>query len=387
MKSKQVNKMLLVLGMMAFFANGDNYAVAPLLIDIAEELQIEVSSAALSVTAYMASFGLFTVLFGPLGDRFGKGRIIKIAAFGTALFSSLGSLAYNLPSLVILRTINGAFAAGIFPVTMALIGDSFADDQRQSAIAKVMGMMFLGGASATILGGTIAYFSSWRFVYLTYGLAEFVIAVIMVRVIESGESKIDSLNFKQVYSDAFANKQLLTVVGIIFLVGYAVFGSFTYSGEFIQQVTGYNIFYVGLMLSFFGIGTVVFGRNADKLRQKGGDKFFLFAGMLGLVSLLTLSLTSNPVLIVLGLFGFGGAFVSLQSTLVTYAQRVMPKMRGTAMSLASFAMFVGGGVGTFINGYVLKFWTVALIFLIAAFFKLAIGIIANSKIDLGKLKA
>ncbi|WP_144428513.1 MFS transporter [Defluviitalea phaphyphila] len=46
-----------------------------------------------SVTAYMLSFGLFTIIFGPLGDRYGKTKIINI----------------------------GAFDAGIFPVTLALV--------------------------------------------------------------------------------------------------------------------------------------------------------------------------------------------------------------------------------------------------------------------------
>jgi len=87
----------MALGIMAFFANGDNYAVAPLLINISKDLNLTISTAAMSVTAYMLTFGLFTILFGPLGDRYGKTKIINIAAFG----------------------------AGIFPVTMALVGESF----------------------------------------------------------------------------------------------------------------------------------------------------------------------------------------------------------------------------------------------------------------------
>ncbi|WP_372715224.1 MFS transporter, partial [Ilyobacter sp.] len=69
---KDKNKMLLILGSMAFLANGDNYAAAPLLINISKDLNLTVSTAAMSVTAYMLAFGVFTLLFGPLSDRFGK---------------------------------------------------------------------------------------------------------------------------------------------------------------------------------------------------------------------------------------------------------------------------------------------------------------------------
>jgi predicted MFS family arabinose efflux permease len=387
LNSKKAKSMLMILGFMAFFANGDNYAVAPLIVDIASDLQIPVNSAALSVTSYMLSFGLFTVLFGPLGDRYGKTKIIKIAAFGTAIFSSLGAIAFNLESLIVLRTINGAFAAGIFPVTMALIGDSFSDKDRQFAIAKVMGMMFLGGASATVLGGALAYFGSWRLVYLAYGLAEFVIALVMIKKLEDSKSTIESLNFKKVYGQALSNVDMLLVIGIIFVIGYTVFGSFTYSGDYIQQITGYNIFYVGIILSFFGLGTVIGGKNAAKLRNKFHDKFLLAAGLLGVVSLYTLSQVSNPFLLMLSLFGFGWSFVSLQSTLVTYAQAVLPELRGTAMSLASLAMFVGGGVGTFMNGYIIDAWTMTAVFIIAAGLKISIGIFAHHKIEMSKLRS
>ncbi len=117
MDDKSKNKLIMILGLMAFLANGDNYAAAPLIINISKDLNISVSTAAISVTAYMLSFGAFTLLFGPLSDRFGKVKIINIAALGTAIFSMLGAFAFNLPSLVFFRAMNGAFGASIFPVT------------------------------------------------------------------------------------------------------------------------------------------------------------------------------------------------------------------------------------------------------------------------------
>jgi len=85
---------------------------------------------------------------------------------------------------------------------------------------------------------------------------------------------------------------------------------------------------------------------------------------------------SNPILIGVGLFGFGLAFVSLQSTLVTTAQEVMPKLRGTAMSLASFNMFVGGGVGTLINGQILNVFGIGQIFAVAGAVMFVVAFIA-----------
>ncbi|MDK2799670.1 MAG: hypothetical protein PWP27_2017 [Clostridiales bacterium] len=381
MDAKKRNVIVMILSMMAFFANGDNYAVAPLLINISKDLNISIGSAALSVTAYMLAFGLFTIIFGPLGDRYGKTKVINTAAFGTAIFSMLGAFAFNLPSLIVLRAMNGAFGAGIFPVTMALVGESFETSNRQKAIGKVMGMMFLGGASATAIGGILAYFGSWRMVYFVYGAAELIIAFIMLRVLPKSPSVIDSLNFTRVYKTAFANKNLISIVGTIFLVGFSVFGSFTYSGKLVESRTGYTVLSVGLILTLFGIATVIGGRKAPIVREKLKNKFLLFTGLLGSISLFVIAYMKNPIYIGIGLFGFGLAFVFLQSTLVTKAQEAMPKLRGTAMSLASFNMFVGGGIGTFINGRILNAFSIGPIFAVAGAVMFLVGFIATNVIS------
>ncbi|GIM27574.1 MFS transporter [Clostridium polyendosporum] len=377
MNKEKRNLMIMVLSVLAFFANGDNYAVAPLLINISKDLNISIGSAALSVTAYMLAFGLFTIIFGPLGDRYGKTRVINIAAFGTAIFSMLGAVSFNLQSLIVFRAINGAFAAGIFPVTMALVGESFESSNRQKAIGKVMGVMFLGGASATAIGGALAYFGSWRIVYFIYGLAELIIAFVMLKVLPSSSSVIDTLNFTKVYKAAFSNKNLVKIVATIFLMGFSVFGSFTYSGKLVESRTGYSVLVVGLILTVYGIATVIGGRKAPVLREKLKNKFLLFAGIIGSFSLFIIAYMNNFIYITIGLFGFGLSFVFLQSTLVTTAQETMPKLRGTAMSLASFNMFVGGGIGTFVNGKIINITSIGQIFAIAGVIMLIVGIIAT----------
>jgi predicted MFS family arabinose efflux permease len=379
MQTADARKMILVLGMMVFWCNGDNYAAAPLIVEIAKDLHLDISEAALSVVAYMLPFGLFTLLFGPLADRFGKAKVINLAAFGTAVFSTLGAAAFDLASLSVIRAVNGAFAAAILPVTMSLVGDRFCHDPKevQNALGKVLGMMFLGGASATAIGGTLAYLGSWRLVYLVYGIAELMTAFVMLRVLEKEPGTVAMLNLRTAYQDAFANPALLKTVSIIFLVGASVFGSFTYTGKFVEIRTGYNILLVGLILSFFGLATVVGGRKAGVLRQKFGNRLLFAAGTVAGMAWALMGAWHSPVLLSVSLAGFGLGFIMIQPTLIATAQQLMPARRGTVMSLASFNMFVGGGVGTFINGKVLNAWGFEPVFIIAAVLILLASAIAT----------
>jgi predicted MFS family arabinose efflux permease len=378
MDSTSLRSMVMVLGIMVFWANGDNYVAAPLIVEVARDFHLEISAAALMITAYMLPFGFFTLLFGPLADRYGKARIINLAACGTAIFCALSALALGLTSLSVFRAVSGAFAAGILPVTMSLIGDSFGRDPKemQNALGKVLGMMFLGGASGTAIGGALAYFGSWRLVYLVYGLAGLIIALVMWRTIEKRPGSATALEFRAAYQEALAKTDLLKTVAIIFLNGFSVFGSFSYAGKFVEVRTGYNILWVGLILTCFGLGTIFGGRKAGTWRAKHGNKLLLGAGMLGGVSWAAMGAWHSPLWLCLSLAGFGLGFIIIQSSLLTVAQQLMPQRRGTVMSLASFNMFVGGGLGTLINGQILIRWGFPTVFVGAAMLILLAGLLA-----------
>jgi len=378
MFSKNPRKLLILLGTIAFLVQGDNYAAAPLIVSIAKDLNISISSAALSISAYMIPFGIFTLFFGPLADRFGKAKILNIAAFCTAIFSILCAFSFDLISLSILRGINGAFAAAVLPVAVSLVGDSFEDSKRQNALGTVIGMMFFGGAVSPGIGGLVSYYGSWRMLYFIYGIAEFIVALIMIKSLERNSGVINSLNFLEVYKKSFSNKNLIKVVSILFFLGFSVFGSFMFSGKFIQDTLNYNILVVGGLLSLFGLATALGGRRAGTLRQRFSNNLLIYAGILGLISWGSIILWKNPILISLSLIGFGFAFILLQSTIIQTAQQLMPNQRGTVMSLASFNMFIGGGIGTLVNGRLLSLFGFVPIFVIASMIIFAVGLVISS---------
>jgi len=372
-------KKLLVylLGFMGFWVMGDNYAASPILVDIASEFSVGIGTAAMTVTAYMLPFGLFTIVFGPLADRFGKVRVITTAALGTAIFSSLAAAAFDIYSLGALRAVNGAFAAAILPVTISLIGDVFKEPKsKMNSIGTVMGMYFLGAAAATAIGGGLSFIGSWRIVYLTYGIAELVLVFILYRVLTFEKGTIDKLSFREAYSDAISHPDLIKAVSLLSLVGFAVFGSFTYLGDYLVVQTGYNIMYVGLILALFGLAAFTGGRRVGTLKKKIGSKILLIAGVLGLISLLTVSFWPGIYYILPALFGFGLAFVILQVTIITTAQQYLPQKRGTVMSLASFNMFIGGAVGIFINRTILARIEYQGLFAVAAIVIFTVGVLA-----------
>ncbi len=376
--TRQQKLVVFLLGFMGFWVMGDNYAAAPLIVDIAQDFSIDIGTAALPVAAYMLPFGLVTLLFGPLADKYGKAKIISIAAFGTAIFSGLGAVAFDIFSLGIIRAINGGFAAGILPVSISLVGETFEKPKEiHNAIGMIMGMFFLGAAVATIIGGGLSQFGSWRLVYLTYGIVEFPIAIAMLFMLERDSGTTDILNFKKAYVETLTQPGLLKTISILSLVGFAVFGSFTYAGKYIQTQTGHGLLVVGSLMSLFGISAFLGGRYAGTLKQKIGNKLPLIAGLLGAFSWTIIVLKPTMLVLSIGLIGYGLAFVFLQSTLVSSAQQLMPTRRGTTMAAASFNMFIGGAIGVQVNRMILGSLGFEAIFMTAATLILISGILSK----------
>jgi predicted MFS family arabinose efflux permease len=374
MMEKKDKQMLFYLGLMGFFTNGDIYSGAPLIVKIAEDLSITVSNAALSVTAYMLAFGLFTLILGPMGDRYGKSRIMIISSFGTAIFSCLCIFANNLPLLIFLRAANGALAAGNMPISMAIVGEKFQGEQLQGAVGKLMGWMLLGGAFATIIGGAISYIASWKGVYLAYGVAELIISFLLLNTLEPSKRTIKKLNYFDIYGKAIANGKLMSVVLLIIVSGFAVFGSFTYTGELVSKHTDLNILSIGFVLAFFGIGGIAGSNVIEKIRMKIGNNVCIVAGVIGSIALFQLSHISYYPLISLLLFFVGVMFVFVHSANLIMAQSIIPNMRGTAMALVSFGMFCGSGIGTLVNNRILEKSVIENIFISAALIFLCLGL-------------
>lgn len=365
--------MLLLFGLMGFFTNGDIYSGAPLIVKIAEDLSITVDSAALSVTAYMLAFGFFTLILGPFGDRFGKSKLMIISCFGTAIFSCLCVFANNLESLAFLRAANGALASGNMPISMAIVGEKFKGDQLQGAVGKLMGWMLLGGALATIIGGSISYIASWKGVYLAYGLAELIISFLLLSTLEPSKGTLDKLNYFKVYGKSITNGKLMSIIILVIVSGFAVFGSFTYTGELVTKHTDLNILSIGFVLAFFGIGGIVGSNAIEKIRMKIGNNVVLIAGVIGCLALYALSNETHYPLISLFLFAMGIMFVFIHSANMIMAQSIIPHMRGTAMALVSFGIFCGSGIGTLVNNEILVQSRVENIFLLASGIYLCLG--------------
>jgi EmrB/QacA subfamily drug resistance transporter len=119
------------------------------------------------VNAYALTFGGLLMLGGRLADVIGRRRILVagFAVFGLA--SLLGGLAQTPGQLIAARAVQGAGAAALAPVALALITVNYpAGTARSRALGLWGAAGAAGGAVGVLAGGLLTDWAGWRSVML-----------------------------------------------------------------------------------------------------------------------------------------------------------------------------------------------------------------------------
>ena len=110
----------------------------PMLPALAREFGTTTGHAARTITSYAVSYGLLQFLYGPLGDHYGKFRVVAVTTLACALGSAGAALAGSLGALVAWRAVSGATGAGIIALALAWIGDAVPYERRQATLARFL---------------------------------------------------------------------------------------------------------------------------------------------------------------------------------------------------------------------------------------------------------
>src|SRR6266536_4854689 len=148
-------------------------------------------------TAYMLTSTITVPLYGKLGDVYGRKNLFLFAIVVFLLGSALCGAATSMTELVLFRAVQGIGAGGLFPLTLAVIGNIVPPRDRgrwQGLIGSVFAAASIAGPAA---GGFIVDNTSWRWIFLVNlpvgGLALLVISLTMPRRAARKEHPIDWL--------------------------------------------------------------------------------------------------------------------------------------------------------------------------------------------------
>jgi EmrB/QacA subfamily drug resistance transporter len=172
----------------------DALVVTTALSTIRGDLGASIEALEWTVNAYSLSFAVLLMPASALGDRFGRRRMFTA---GLALFTAASAacaLAPDIGWLIAARAVQGAGAALVMPLAMALLAAAFPPPARARALGVFSGITGLAVLGGPVVGGAVTAGLAWEWIFwLNVPIGLLAIPLVLARVPESfgGRARLD----------------------------------------------------------------------------------------------------------------------------------------------------------------------------------------------------
>jgi EmrB/QacA subfamily drug resistance transporter len=168
----------------AFAINIDTTVVNVALPSLTRQLGANTKDLQWIVDGYNLAFAALVLAAGSVGDRFGRRPALMIGLLGFAAASGAGALCATPGQLIAARIAMGAFAALIFPTTLSVIANTFANRGERAKAVGIWGAVTgLGVAVGPVTGGLLLSGFSWPSVFVGLVPVALLAAAVVWRVV------------------------------------------------------------------------------------------------------------------------------------------------------------------------------------------------------------
>ena len=357
------------------------------------------------LTSYIVAAAIMTPPTGYLAARFGRKRLFLVSVAGFTITSMMCGAATSLPELVAFRLLQGAFGAGLVPLSQAVLLDTFPKEQHGSAMAMWgMGVM-LGPILGPTLGGYLTEYYNWRWTFYInlpvgilalagiallvsetekrpglpfdwFGFALLSLAIGALQImLDRGESQdwfssteilIECavfgvclyMFFVQMFTAKnpflrpalFTDRNFAVGLAMIFIVGIVLLATLALLPPFLQDLMGYPVMTAGLVLAPRGIGSMIAMICVGRLVGRVDIRWLILFGFIMMALALYQMADFTPdvsirTIVVTGLIqGVGLGFVFVPLSTITFAT-LDPQYRNDGTAMFSLMRNIGSSIG------------------------------------------
>jgi predicted MFS family arabinose efflux permease len=379
---RNARRVLAAVSTVAFATSLFSRAIDPIIPPIAADLRVAPETVALLSTAFALPFALIQPILGPLADAFGKTRIMTVCLVVLIATAAIGATATSFPALLASRVLAGIAAGGIFPVSLAIVGDLVPVAERQIALGRYLAVVISGNFLGGSLAGVVADLIGWRGVFVVIGCcgaAAFVGSRFGFAAQEGPTgTRLQILAIPGLFRSIVSNPRAKICYAAVFLEGLAIFGLFPYVALLLLGRGESRASIAGLVLGGFALGGVCYALMVRMLVRKFHTNRLMLGGAVVAALALLAAAFNVPWTAEMGVFGFiGYGFYMLHGCIQVQATEIAPGARGAAMALHSFFFFTGQAIGPVFYGFgFLHFGTVPTL-AVGGSVMLVVGVLAS----------
>jgi predicted MFS family arabinose efflux permease len=373
----------------AFASSAAMRVCDPMLPQLAAEFGVGLPAAAAVVTGFAISYALLQLVIGPLGDRYGKFLVIRLATTLAALASLGCALASGLDWLVAARVLAGGVGGAIMPVAFAWIGDEVPYAHRQPVLARVMGGALLGVICGQLIGGIFVDTFGWRWAFAALALVFAAVAAMMWRrpagrrpPAPEAAGALRPASLLRDYAAILGPRWSRWVIAVVLVEGALFYGALAFVPSALHVRFGIPLWQAAFAAAIVGAGGYLYTRMAPRLIARLGERrLAAVAGACVGVALLAIGLAPTPAFAAVACLLLGVGFYGFHNTLQVHGTQLSTTHRSMGMALFALALFAGQSLGVAtastlaaLAGFPAAFASAAIAFLLlAAVFARSLG--------------
>lgn len=182
----RTSRLLLALAAVAVaFAAADTYVVVLALPDMMTGVGVPIDQlqrAAPIVSGFLLGYVAMLPLIGRIADLRGRVPVLVMALVLFAVGSLVTTLAYDMPSIVAGRFLQGVGGGGLVPATLALVADLYPVERRGVPLGVVSAVQEIGSVLGPLFGALVLSVADWRAIFAV-NLAVGLVLVAAVRAV------------------------------------------------------------------------------------------------------------------------------------------------------------------------------------------------------------
>jgi predicted MFS family arabinose efflux permease len=353
---KQSTFALLALAISAFAIGTTEFISVGLLPLIANDLEIPVTTAGLTVSLYALGITLGAPILTSLTSSMSRKSLLLWIMVIFIIGNGLAASATSIGVLLVARVIS-ALSHGIFmSIGSTIAADLVPENKRASAIS----IMFTGLTVATVTGVPFGTFIGqqfgWRMAFILI-IVVGIIALLANSILVPASLRIGAKTSFRDQIKLVTNGRLLLVF-IITALGYGgTFVVFTYLSPILQEITGFKDGTVAAILLGYGIaiaiGNMIGGKAANNNPIKALFYMFIAQAVVLFILLFTapFKIAGLITIFLMGILAFMNV-PGLQVYVVMLAERYVPTAVDVASALNIAAFNAGIAIGSFLGGFI-----------------------------------
>ncbi|MGJ1242695.1 MFS transporter [Sphingobacterium siyangense] len=348
-----------ILSLATFIVFFQGFMVAPLLPLLSEQFGTTTRHVSFIEPSYLLGYGLFTLVYAPLSDRFGRFRIITLCLIIFSVLTLLTAYVQGTNQMIFLRLLTGIGAAGIAPTTISWISDRYPYEKRGHALGIFFGNMAGGTAFGSSAGALITSLVGWQWLFI--GVASIALLILLLIVIYKKDIlKVNETvrgvkeNIFLVFCNILSSGRARFTYFYVLFNGMFHGGIFAWLAYFFYRNYGLGELQIGLALLGYGIPGLLLGPLLGKLADHYGRQRIIPLGLfLGALTVLLLSqnlnLAASCVLVALLSLGFDLSHPLFAAIVTTFSAQ-----KGAATGLFAFFLFSGYGLGSLLLSLIIN---------------------------------